>query len=183
MRLILKTTIISLLFILAMLVPIGNIKAVDQEKEYLNKGTAYINNSEYEKAIESLTEAIQLNPKSDAAYNNRGLAYYKGGDPANAISDFNISLELNPKCAQAYHNRGAVYYKIGSMDKAINDFSTAIQVDPSYANAYNSRAIAFFYKKEYAKSRDDVIHAQRLGYNVHPGFLEALEQAEASNKK
>ena len=40
---------------------------------------------------------------------------------------------------------------------------------------------SFFYKQEYAKADDDVRKAQELGYEVHPGFLEALKRARSGN--
>ena len=122
-----------------------------------------------------------LNQKKAAEYNNRGAAYASAKDFVRAISDFSSAIDIDPKCAEAHYNRGGIYYKIGSLDKAIADFDKAIQINPGYARAYNARAIAFFYKQEYAKADADVRKAQELGYDVHPGFLEALKRARTGS--
>ena len=154
-------------------------RAESPDREYLKKGVECIKDGEYEKAIDFLSEAIRINQKDAIAYTNRGAAYGFKKDFVNAISDFSSAIDIDPGFAEAYHNRGAIYYKIGSLEKAIADFDKAIRINPAYAKAYNSRALALFYKQEYEKSWDDVRKAQDLGYEVHPGFLEALNSARA----
>ena len=55
---------------------------------YTNRGIAYAQKSEYEKAITDFTEAIRLKPNSALAYNNRGNAYQKIGEKTKADADF-----------------------------------------------------------------------------------------------
>ena len=42
---------------------------------YYNRGIAYGDKGEYDKAIEDYSKAIELNPEYAEAYNNRGNAY------------------------------------------------------------------------------------------------------------
>ena len=51
------------------------------------------------------------------------------------------------------------------------------QTESMDAEAYNNRGIAYYYKKEYDKSLEDVKKAQNLGYQTSPKFLETLRKA------
>jgi lipoprotein NlpI len=47
----------------------------DVAERYYNRGIAYDELGQHQRAIEDYTEAIRLEPDYDAAYNNRGIAY------------------------------------------------------------------------------------------------------------
>jgi tetratricopeptide (TPR) repeat protein len=48
--------------------------------DYYNRGLAYRNKGDYDRAIADYNQAIRLDPKYAAAYNNRGRAYADKGD-------------------------------------------------------------------------------------------------------
>jgi tetratricopeptide (TPR) repeat protein len=68
------------------------------------------------------------------------------------------------------------------MDKAISVFSETIKNTPDYAGAYYNRAIAYFYKKSYDQSWQDVHKAQSLGYQFKADFIESLKKASKREK-
>jgi len=111
-------------------------------QSYVNRGVAYYNKDDDDRAIADFTQAIQLNPKYAVAYNDRGLAYDKKGDTDRAIADYTKAIQLDPKYAVAYNNRGNAYYTKGDTDRAIADFTEAIQLDPKLAVAYNDAIAA-----------------------------------------
>ena len=49
----------------------------NSEEAYKNRGNAYCEIGQYEKAISDYNKAIELNPKYVAAYNNLGIVYSK----------------------------------------------------------------------------------------------------------
>ena len=55
---------------------------------YNNRGFAYANLKQTEKAIGDYTKAIQLDPKLPLAYTNRGTAYKELGKEKEAEADF-----------------------------------------------------------------------------------------------
>jgi len=89
---------------------------------YNNRGLAYHELKQYQKAINDYSQAIKLDPKYAAAYNNRGNSYYELSEYQLALQDFNQSLKLKPKYAKAYLNRGLAYYQIDNSTEACNDF-------------------------------------------------------------
>lgn len=85
---------------------------------YYNRGIAYDNKGEYDRAIADYNKALEINPRHAGAYNNRGLAYYSKGEYDHAIADYNKAIEINPRHAEAYNNRAVAYYYKGEYNKA-----------------------------------------------------------------
>jgi tetratricopeptide (TPR) repeat protein len=65
----------------------------------------------------------------------------------------------------------------GELDKSIAEYDKALFIDPTYATAYNNRAIAYYRKKEFQKSHDDIVRARSLGYRIDPQLLRAIDTA------
>jgi tetratricopeptide (TPR) repeat protein len=99
----------------------------DAEAAY-NRGQAYHDINEYDKAIAEYTEAIRLKPNYANAYYDCGLAYYEKADYGEAISDFTEVIRLEPDYAYAYIVRGLAYYGKKDHDKAIKEYTEAIRL-------------------------------------------------------
>jgi len=89
---------------------------------YSNRGLAYRDLKQYQKAVKDFSEAIKLDPAYAAAYNNRGNAYYELNEYQLALNDFNQSLKYKPQYAKAYLNRGLVFYQMDKNAQACQDF-------------------------------------------------------------
>jgi tetratricopeptide (TPR) repeat protein len=61
---------------------------------YYNRGLAYLNLGQYERAIRDFGEAILLNPQLADAYHTRGLAYDAMSTSVEADRDFAKAKEL-----------------------------------------------------------------------------------------
>lgn len=102
---------------------------------YFNRGIAYKNKGDFDRAIADFTQAIQLNPKDAKPHVNRGNAYSDKGDFDHAIADYNEAIQLDPKFAFAYLNRGLANLFTGALPKAIADLNQASELDPKFAYA------------------------------------------------
>jgi tetratricopeptide (TPR) repeat protein len=129
---------------------------------YVNRGSAYVDKGEYERAIADLTTAIEIDPKIAPAYYNRGQAYNKKGEYERAIADFTSAIEIDPKDAETYYSRGLGYYFVHHYDSAIADVTTAIEINPKNAEAYNFRGVVYQSKGEYDRSLADLTKAIQL---------------------
>ncbi len=112
---------------------------------YIDRGTAFLNKREYDRAIYDYNRALGMNPsdeKVSSIYNNRGNANAGKGLYDQAISDFSKALEMNPKYEVAYSNRGNAYYVKRLYDQAISDFNKALEINPKYGEAYFNKALA-----------------------------------------
>ena len=113
-----------------------------------NRGIAYAEKGNYDRAIEDFNMAIELNPNYAYAYNNRGLAYRGKGDFDRAIENFNTAIDLTPNYAVAYNNRGVTYGDKGDFNRAIEDYTKAIEIKPDYIEAYDNRRRAFHRRRD-----------------------------------
>jgi protein O-mannosyl-transferase len=130
---------------------------------YNNRGAAYNDLGNLDRAISDFDRAIEINPKYDKAHYNRGNAWGQKGDFDRAIADFDRVIEINPRYAAAYFNRGNAYGETGRLDRAIADFDRAIEINPNYARAYSSRAIAYLHLKDGNKACLDFRKACQSG--------------------
>ncbi len=119
------------------------VKSPDKARPIVNRGYAYGNLGEWNKAIVDYSKAIGINPEYSDAYNNRGFAYGKLGQWDKSIADYSKAIGINPKYAIAYYNRGIAYDNLGQLDKAIADYSEVIGIDPNYTLAWYNRGVAY----------------------------------------
>lgn len=132
---------------------------------YNNRGTAFDDKGNYDRAIQDFNEAIHLSPNDAYAYYGRGYAYKKKGDYDRAIQDFNEAIHLNPKLERAYYDRGSAYMDKDDYDRALQEFDEAIRLNPKDAYAYNNRGVAYEKKDEYVHAIQDYNQAILLNPN------------------
>jgi len=71
------------------------------------------------------------------------------------------------------------------MDNIIEIFSDAIKNNPNDAGAYYNRAVAYFHKKDYENSWQDVHKAETLGIKIDStftGLVDKLKKASGREK-
>ena len=105
-----------------------------------NRGVAYEDKGDYDRAIADYDQAIRLEPDYASAFNNRGVAYRLKSDYDRAIRDYDQAIRLKPDYALAFNNRGYAYRQKGEYDHAIRDYDQAIRLKPDYVDAYNGKA-------------------------------------------
>ncbi len=120
----------------------GQLPTSNLVASFINRGGAYGNKGDYDRAIQDFDAALRLNPKSADALHNRGLTYARKGEYDRAIQDYDQAIRLNPNDAQAFNNRGNVYVTKGQYDRAIQDYDQAIRLNPKDAKALLYRGIA-----------------------------------------
>jgi tetratricopeptide (TPR) repeat protein len=137
---------------------------------YNNRGTAYDDKGDYDRAIRDFNETIHLNPNAEIAYYGRGYAYKKKGDYDRAIQDFNEAIHLNPNFERAYYDRGNAYIDKDDYDRAIQEFDEAIHLNPNDANAYNNRGVAYERKDDYGHAIQNYDQAILLNSNYTSAY-------------
>ena len=131
-------------------------------------GVALSNAELYQEAIDSFTQAIDLQPKDGYSYLRRGFALmnltndvsygnYNSlvNQPAEAMIDFNLAAQLNPDNSLVYTYRGKALLIMGNPDKAIDDFNRAINLQEDTPSLFFDRATAFKAAKLYNDALSD----------------------------
>ena len=108
-----------------------------------NRGIAYGDKGEPDRAIEDYNRTIALDPTFVLGYNNRGNAYNDKHDYDRAIADYSAALKIEPKFVPALNARGFAYFSKGDLEHAFADYNQALALDPKFSFAYTNRAIAY----------------------------------------
>ena len=114
------------------------------------------------RAVEDLSAAHRLEPKSADVLVDRALAYRARKDFDLAGDDLAEALKLDPRHAVAHNVRGCIHTDHGRNDDALADFRRAIQLDPTVAIYHANRAQAHANKGEHEPAVRSLDEALRL---------------------
>jgi tetratricopeptide (TPR) repeat protein len=95
-----------------------------------NQGIAFGKTNRFDKAVASLTEAIQYDSTHAEAYFSLGEAYRLEGNDTSALKHFAKAIALKPDYWEAWHSLGLVIYARDSLDKALSYFSKELACNP-----------------------------------------------------
>ncbi len=105
---------------------------------YCNRGAAYNELGEYEKALSDLNKAILMNPDTENAFLNRGDLFKKRGLHEKAIADYSSAISLVDKQdnthapaamkAGLHRDRAKLYQAMGHRELAQQDEDAAIKL-------------------------------------------------------
>jgi tetratricopeptide (TPR) repeat protein len=153
------------------LIQAKNVTTANLSSVYNNRGAAYVDKRDYDRAIQDYNEAIRLNPSLAASFYGRGIAYNRKGDFDHAIEDQDEAIRLNPKFAVAYDGRGRAYRNKGDLDHAIQNYDQAIRLNPNFAMAYNNRGETLLHLGDFASAIQDFNQAIRLNSNLTSPYM------------
>jgi len=96
-----------------------------------NRGLAYLENGNYDKALEDFDMVLHQDPDDAQAWYSRGTAYERMGNTDRALSDYTAAIECDPGNALYHFSRGYLYqHDREQWDAAIADFTAAVESDP-----------------------------------------------------
>jgi len=101
---------------------------------YNNRAQVYTSMEQYDKAINDLNEAINLDPREGKFYFNRAVIKEKWNDLAGALEDYGQALKRSPN-ADWYVQRGALYLNLNNELSGLHDFEMAHELEPTNLEA------------------------------------------------
>ncbi|HET9236330.1 MAG TPA: tetratricopeptide repeat protein [Oligoflexus sp.] len=84
----------------------------------------------HERAIESFSAAILLDPERSEFLNGLGLTYYRMHQLDKALATFNEASKIDPQDATARYNEACVLAILGRTNEALGSLKAAIGLDP-----------------------------------------------------
>ena len=126
----------------------------------------------YDAAVAAYTQAIEADPRNDAAYLHRGYVHQQLGEFERAAADFASSLALQPNSSRAYLGRAVAEVSLGHEDNAVADIREALVRDPRSIDALLLRARIHQQRHELQDATADYGTAIAAAPNSDKGYLE-----------
>jgi Tfp pilus assembly protein PilF len=152
---------------------------------FRRRGLRTLDRGQAPRAIEDLSAAHRLDPKSADILADRAMAYRARKDYDLAGDDIEEALKLNPRHPGAHNVRGCIHTDHGRNDDALREFRRAIQLEPRVAMFHANRAQAHANKTEWDHAIRSYDEAIRLRAGVAEWYYRrgiALEQNGSADK-
>ena len=95
----------------------------------------YLQNNEYEYAIDPLKNYLIQIPKDCIMQNNLGVCYLNTGALDNAIDRFNIAVSIQKNYVDSLYNLGLAYSKKNDLLSSVNFYLKVLDIDANYSSA------------------------------------------------
>ena len=147
----------------------------------IENGSKFLNEKEYEKAIQEFTKALKSFGNSSFVYDLRALSYILNKEYAKAIEDSFKAIELKPNWVQPYFRLAVAYSVSGNLEKAIEYCDKGLKIQPQHKTLMNMKEdlTSFIEKKGkdsfsiMGKASNQVVETfeKKLPVTVLSGFL------------
>lgn len=104
----------------------------------------YLTASDFQNALITINQALNIVPSEPYFLNNRGQVYLSMDSLNLALKDINRSIYLNPDNAWAYRNKGIFYMKNGQYPEAVRLFQESIDRDEFIDEVYSYLGMAYY---------------------------------------
>lgn len=130
---------------------------------WLGAGSIYLHLKDYDKAIELLTNALDLEEEFPEIHAWRGWAYHGQKKDTLALDDLRRAIELDGNCDLAYRWLGLICVGREEFEEALENFNQCLRINPN--SRYNHYSVALILAESpHKKLRDGkaaVRHAKR----------------------
>jgi Tetratricopeptide repeat. len=144
-------------------------KDAKEANKLAREGAEASKNQEWDKAIELLRKATDLDHKYadelSAVYQQRGYADATNQQFQDAINDYGQAAKLTPQDVRVYEQRAAVEMKLNDYDKALADYSEAIKLKPNEVRYYLYRSYIYETKGDIKNSMADTEKVLKMDPN------------------
>ncbi len=129
------------------------VKKYPKEKNFhLWLGVLYRIEGKYDKAIEKLHNALDLDPNLGEAYNELGYVYLYKENFEKSIEHFKKYASLNPDDANPLDSMAEAYFLMGKLDEAISKYKEALEVKPDFSEVSLKIGYIYALKEDYIEA-------------------------------
>jgi len=141
----------------------------DAAEQAFNRGLQQYESGDFEAAIASWEEAIDLKPDYYQAWGNRGLGLKNLGRYEEAIASYDRALELKADFFKAWYNRGLALEELSRHEEAIASYDEVIRLKPDFHKAWYSRGNSL----DSIGSRGEALESYAKALELQPNFHKA----------
>ena len=131
----------------------------DFAEGYHERGRAYKNLGEMNKAVKAFRTAIRIQPERVESYIELASVYDATGNFLEAIKVYMEALRLQPNSIETRNDLGMAYFHVGSYAEASKAFSQALQIDEHNSGAHFGLGLIYVdtHRKEMAVDKYKVL--------------------------
>ena len=134
---------------------------------YMDRGEAWFEKDEVDKALADYEMALKLRPNEPASLNGRCFARARAGKMLEAgLADCDAAIDLEPRSAGILDSRGLVNFRLGRLARAIADYDRALRIEPNLAPSLYVRGLAKRASGDRAGGDQDISAAKRIDNKV-----------------
>ena len=135
-------------------------------RTYYNLALAYDRLGERNSELESLEQALKLDPALTLAQNQLGFMNLQDGKHADAEARFRKALSLDPQFAEAQNNLGVLYAQQGKAKEAEALFRQATENTSEYGQAFMNLGLMLASQGRLPEAEKEISSAVRLAPNL-----------------
>jgi tetratricopeptide (TPR) repeat protein len=147
----------------------GETAAYTQSKILSNLASAQRVLGDQTLALQTITQAVEHNPKNSHAFLQRGIILGIQGKYADAETEYLHAIALTPNFTTAKINLGSLYVNLGRADEAVTLLEGAVGENPFYPQAFYNLAAA--YKK--VGRNHEALESYEKAVDLQPAFVAA----------
>ncbi|MHC5002727.1 MAG: tetratricopeptide repeat protein [Planctomycetota bacterium] len=110
--------------------------AAPDAESWLDRGHAWEEQEEHERAAEAYRKALSIQPHFPEAQFNLGNTLRALGRLEAAEERYRTALEQDPELAEAWYNLADVQEEVGRVAEAAASLAEAVRISPTYADAH-----------------------------------------------
>lgn len=129
------------------------------------QGSKFLERKKYDAAIDSMREALKLEPSRLEGRLNMGAALFMTKQFDEAVTHLKYVLAFEPQNAMALLNLAACFDGLGRIEDSIEALETLVADRPGWKDAHYNLAVAYFKAKNYDKA--EVACKAELQINPH----------------
>ena len=117
----------------------GSLSRSDTVDAYANRGWAFYNTNDNERALADYGECVKQSPENAICHNGMSAVYIEKQQYVDALASADKALAINPRYQYAFLNKGRALDAMSSYTQAIEQLTKALDIAPGWANAYYRR--------------------------------------------
>ena len=129
---------------------------------------AQIANKLYDKALNSIKEGKNIDPKMSELYFSESSIFIKQNKIKDAQKSLKKGLNLNPENINGLFQLGNLYLMEKNFQKSLNTFNKAINLKPTFWQAFNNKGLIFFELNNIARAVENFKQAIEIENNAEP---------------
>jgi O-antigen biosynthesis protein len=135
-------------------------------KPHYSLGKAFAKKGEWEQAISSYRQALDIDSHSAEIYQSLGEALVKNGELDEAVTAYQKSVEIQPYLWEVHHNLGDIWQGQVRLNDAVAAYCLAIEFKPDFCWSHNNLGDVLIKQEKW----EEAIDAYQRAIELNPDF-------------